>query len=62
MAAQPKKLLSARASIRTALQSPTVATFPQANNPDLLKFGHKTPKKGKEPKSSALGMALSGQF
>ena len=56
-----KKLLSARASIRTALQSPTVTTFPQANNPDLQKFGHKTPKKGKEPKS-ALGMALSGQF
>lgn len=57
---KPPKLLSARASIRTALQSAQTDAFPVANNPDALKFGSKKPDKKKQ--KATIGQALMGQF
>ncbi len=54
---KPPKLLSARASIRTALTSATPDTFPAANNPDALKFGTKKPAKKKQ--KASISAALS---
>lgn len=53
---KPPKLLSARASIRTALQSATPDTFPAANNPDALKFGSKKPAKNKSKPSLSAAL------
>ena len=56
------KLLSARASIRTALQAPAVTKFIQADNPDEVKVGKKPRAIPKASPTKGLSMALTGQF
>ena len=55
------KLLSARASLRTALASPSVTKYLNADNPDQVKIGTKAPKQSKSKISKAL-LTQTGAF
>lgn len=54
------KMMSARASLRAALQSPATTKFMAANDPDSDKFGKK--KMPKQTGKASLGIALQGRF
>lgn len=56
------KLLSARASLRTALQAPPSSKFLPANDPDADKFGKKKMSKQTAPGKASLGWSLREKF
>lgn len=55
------KLLSARASTRTALQQPSVSAFMKATNSDSSKMNLQ-PSSKKKKKGGGISLALQGQF
>lgn len=56
------KLMSARASLRAALQAPASTKYMSANDPDSDKFGKKKAPKQTAPGKASLGWSLRGKF
>ena len=56
------KLYSARASLHTALQSPTTVKYIKADDPDLKRVSRKLPKTSTKGKVAKALLAQTGSF